>query len=74
MLSLGCLGLIVSIWIEKGLGMVVGGLVPSTQGVVTEYLPTGPEVLITTGIYAAGALVLTVLYRVAIAERELAMQ
>ncbi|MBI4878786.1 MAG: polysulfide reductase NrfD [Planctomycetes bacterium] len=70
-LALGCLGVIVAIWIEKGLGMVVGGFVPSTQGSLMEYWPTAPEVVIGLGVYGIGFLVLTVLYKVAVSEREL---
>ena len=69
-LAFGCVGLIVAIWIEKGLGMVVGGFVPSVQGHVTEYWPTGPELMISLGIYAVGAMILTVFYKVATAEHE----
>jgi molybdopterin-containing oxidoreductase family membrane subunit len=59
-----------SLWIEKGLGMVVTGFVPSPLGHVNEYWPTGREALIALGIYALGGLVLAVLYRIAIGVRE----
>ncbi len=71
LLALGCMGIIAGIWIDKGLGMVVGGFVPSPMGEVTEYWPTLPEFLIGLGVYSLGALVLTVLYKIAITEREL---
>jgi molybdopterin-containing oxidoreductase family membrane subunit len=71
LLVLGCIGVIVSIWIDKGLGMVTGGFVPTPLGAVTEYTPTGTEMLIALGVYAVGALILTVLYKVAVTQREL---
>ena len=71
LLILGCLGIIVSIWIDKGLGMVTGGFVPNPLGHVTEYAPTPMEIMIGLGVYGVGALVLTVLYKVAITQREL---
>ncbi len=71
LLVLGCLGVIVSIWIDKGLGMVTAGFVPSPLGHVTEYTPTLIEILIGLGIYAVGALILTVLVKVAITQRQL---
>ena len=37
-----CLAVIAAIWIEKGMGMVVAGFVPSPLGKVTEYVPTRP--------------------------------
>ncbi len=71
LLVLGCVGVILSIWIDKGLGMVTGGFVPSPLGAVTEYTPTLPEIMIGLGIYGVGALILTVLIKVAIVQREL---
>jgi molybdopterin-containing oxidoreductase family membrane subunit len=64
-------GIVLAIWIDKGLGMVVGGFVPSPLGIVTEYWPTLPEVGISAGIYAIGALILTGLYKIALSERGL---
>jgi len=59
-----------SLWIDKGLGMVVTGFVPSPLGHVTEYWPSGREALIALGVYALGGLVLTVLYKIAVETRE----
>ncbi len=64
-----CLAVVASVWLEKGLGMVVTGFVPSPLGVVTQYLPTLREVLITLGIYALGALMITGFYHIALAVR-----
>jgi molybdopterin-containing oxidoreductase family membrane subunit len=61
---------VVSIWIEKGLGMVVTGFIPSPLGGLTEYWPTSPEILITLGVYGIGFLILTILYKIAISVRE----
>jgi molybdopterin-containing oxidoreductase family membrane subunit len=69
-LALASVSVVASLWIEKGLGMVITGFVPSPLGVITEYWPTRRETLIALGIYAVGALVLTVLYKVAITVRE----
>jgi Ni/Fe-hydrogenase subunit HybB-like protein len=65
-----CLGVITAIWIEKGLGMVVTGFIPSPMGHYQEYSPTLPEGLITLGVYAIGFFILTVLYKVASSVRE----
>ncbi len=69
-LVVASLAVVGSLWIDKGLGMVVTGFVPSPLGHMTEYWPTGRETLITVGVYAIGALVLTVLYKIAIGVRE----
>jgi len=65
-----CLAIVSAIWIEKGLGMVVTGFIPSPLGHYTEYGPTLPEGLITIGIYAIGFFILTVLYKVVSSVRE----
>ncbi len=66
-LGLACAAVFASMWIEKGLGLVVTGFIPSPLEKITEYSPTGPEVAITVGVWAAGLLILTVLYKVALA-------
>jgi len=70
LLALVCAAVVVAIWIEKGLGMVVTGFVPSPLGKITEYRPTPPEIMITLGVYALGLLVLSVLCKVVIGVRE----
>jgi Ni/Fe-hydrogenase subunit HybB-like protein len=70
LLAVACMSLFVSLWIDKGFGLVIGGFVPNMFERVTEYWPTLLETLITLGIWAIGFLVLTVLYKVAIAVRE----
>jgi len=65
-----CAALIVSLWIDKGFGLTVGGFVPTPFGTITEYWPTMPETFIVLAIWAIGALVLTILYKVAIGVRE----
>jgi molybdopterin-containing oxidoreductase family membrane subunit len=69
-LAVAAIAVVGSLWIDKGLGMVVTGFVPSALGHVNEYWPTGRETLIALGIYALGGIVLTVLYKVATAVRE----
>jgi molybdopterin-containing oxidoreductase family membrane subunit len=69
-LAAAAVAVIVAIWIEKGLGMVVTGFIPSPLEHITEYAPTLPEGAITLGVYGIGILILTVLYKIAIAVRE----
>ena len=65
-----CIGVIVAIWIEKGVAMVVTAFIPSPLGKVTEYTPTAHEIAITLGVYAVGFLLLTVLYKIVLTVRE----
>jgi molybdopterin-containing oxidoreductase family membrane subunit len=69
-LVVACLAVFGSIWIDKGLGMVVTGFVPSPLGRVTEYWPTIPEVLISLGVYAVGFFLVTAFYKIALSVRE----
>ncbi|MDI6727076.1 MAG: polysulfide reductase NrfD [Smithellaceae bacterium] len=63
-LALACGATFLALWIEKGLGLVVTGFIPSPLGEVTRYSPTGPELAITLGIWALGFLILTGLYKI----------
>ena len=65
-----CVAVIAAVWIEKGMGMIVAGFVPSPLGKVTQYVPTMPEIMITLAVYAIGFLILTVLYKIVVSVRE----
>jgi Ni/Fe-hydrogenase subunit HybB-like protein len=65
-LDLACVLAIVGIWIEKGMGLVVPGFVPTPLGEVVEYSPSLNETLICLGIWAFGLLCYTILLRVAV--------
>ncbi len=69
-LAAACVAVFAGTWIDKGLGMISGGFIPSPLHHVNEYVPTLPEIVITIGIYAIGALVLTILFKIAISVKE----
>jgi molybdopterin-containing oxidoreductase family membrane subunit len=69
-LTIACIAVFVSIWIEKGMGMVVTGFIPSPLDKITEYMPTFPEILISLGVYGIGFFVLSVLYKIVISIRD----
>jgi Ni/Fe-hydrogenase subunit HybB-like protein len=69
-LAAACVALFVSLWIDKGFGLVVGGFIPNPFEGVTEYWPSLREALIATGIWSLGFLVLTLLYKIAVTVRE----
>ena len=69
-LPVALVAVFISTWIDKGVGLVVGGFIPNPFETITTYSPTAPELLITLGVYAAGALTLTVLYKIAIGVKE----
>ena len=64
-----CLAIFISIWIDKGLGMVVTGFIPTSLEEVVNYWPTIPETLISLGIWAIGFLLITVFYKIVLAIR-----
>ncbi len=70
MLAILCGMVIVTTWIDKGLGLITGGFVPNPLDKITEYWPTVPESLITLGVWALGFLILTILYKVAVSIKE----
>ena len=69
-LPITCVIVFVLLWIDKGLGLIVGGFVPSPLGAITEYAPTFPEISITLGIWALGFLMITIFYKIALSVRE----
>jgi molybdopterin-containing oxidoreductase family membrane subunit len=66
LLPIVCAMAFAGIWIEKGMGLVVPGFIPSPIGEVTEYHPTFVEWLMTLGIWAFGFFILTILLKGAI--------
>jgi Ni/Fe-hydrogenase subunit HybB-like protein len=69
-LILACLAVFISTWIDKGLGLVVGGFIPNPFEKVFEYWPTFPEVVISMGVWGTGIFVITVLYKITVSVKE----
>jgi molybdopterin-containing oxidoreductase family membrane subunit len=65
-LNLTCVLCIVGIWIEKGMGLVIPGFIPTPLGAMAEYRPSLNETLICLGIWAFGLLCYTVFLRMAV--------
>ena len=65
-LNIACAMLFVGIWIEKGMGLIIPGFVPTPLGEIVEYTPTLNETLVCLGIWAAGFLVYTILVRITV--------
>ncbi len=61
-----CVVLFISIWMDKGIGLVIPGFVPSPLGEIVEYAPTWVELAVTAGIWAMGLFIFTALVRVAL--------
>jgi len=65
-LNLGCILIIIGVWIEKGPGFVTPGFVPDPLGEIYVYVPNLLELMVSFGIWAVGLLVFTLLTKVAI--------
>src|SRR3990172_2970163 len=65
-LNLGCLLIYSSVYIEKGMGLVMPAFTPDTLGEIYEYTPTLHELRIGAAIFSIGFLVFTILCRIAI--------
>jgi molybdopterin-containing oxidoreductase family membrane subunit len=65
-LNLACVMVIVGVYIEKGMGLVIPGFIPSTLGEIYEYSPSITEKSIGIGIWAFGALFYTLFVKFAI--------
>jgi molybdopterin-containing oxidoreductase family membrane subunit len=68
-LIIGSMAVFISIWIDKGMGMIIAGFTPNQFGTVTDYWPTGTELLISAGVYGIGLLILTLLYKIVLMVR-----
>jgi molybdopterin-containing oxidoreductase family membrane subunit len=60
---IACLLCIIGIWIEKGMGLIIPGFIPSTLHEIVEYSPSIIEWKVTAGIWAFGMLLLTLMLK-----------
>ena len=67
---LGCAAVIIGTWIDKGVGLVIGGFIPNPFHKVIEYSPTFPEIVICAAVWATGFFVITILFKIAISIKE----
>ncbi len=65
-LFISCAVLFLAIWIDKGMGLIIPGFIPGPWGEIVEYFPTWVEIGVTTGIWALGAFVFSLLVKVAV--------
>lgn len=61
-----CAGVVIGIWVEKGMGLIIPAFVPSPLGELVEYVPTLNETLVCLGIWALGLLLFTLFVRITI--------
>ena len=66
-LVVACVLAFVGMWIEKGMGLIIPGFIPSTLHEIVEYTPSLAEWKITAGIWALALMVYTLGVKAAIA-------
>ncbi len=66
LLVAACAMTFVGVWIEKGMGLVVPGFIPSALHEIVEYSPSMIEWRITAGIWAFGLLIYSVAVKIAV--------
>ncbi len=65
-LRAACGAAVLGVWVEKGMGLVIPGFVPSPLGEIVDYTPSFTEFCVSAGIWAAGALIYTLLLKAAV--------
>jgi len=66
-MRVACVMAFVGIWVEKGMGLIVPGFIPTPLGDLVEYTPSKIEILVSLGIWSFGALIFTMMGKVVIA-------
>jgi len=61
-----CAMTFVGVWIEKGMGLIVPGFVPSTMHELVPYVPSVTEWKVMVGIWALGLMIYTVALKIAV--------
>ena len=67
LVSLGAVLTVLGVWIEKGMGLIIPGFIPSSLGDLHEYTPSINEFFVCLGIWSLGTLLFTLLAKVSIA-------
>ncbi|MGB5178365.1 MAG: NrfD/PsrC family molybdoenzyme membrane anchor subunit [Gammaproteobacteria bacterium] len=65
--NIACVLTVIGVWIEKGMGLVIPGYIPTPMGEIYEYLPNSTEVMISLGIWGIGLLTFTLLAKAGMA-------
>jgi Ni/Fe-hydrogenase subunit HybB-like protein len=64
LLNVGLAMTFVGIWIEKGMGLIIPGFIPSTLHEIVPYAPSMNEWRVTAGVWAFGLMVFTIALKV----------
>lgn len=62
--------LVIATWIDKSLGMLWAGFTPNTFEEITPYAPSLAEVMVGLAVYGIGALIVSILWKIALNVKE----
>lgn len=65
-LRVACASAVVGVWVEKGMGLVIPGFVPSPLGEIVDYTPSFTEFCVSAAVWATGAFIYTLLLKAAV--------
>jgi len=65
-MNLGCLLIYFSVYIEKGIALIIPGYTPDTLGQIYAYTPSAIEVRVAIGIFGFGFLLFTIMVNLAL--------
>ena len=72
-MNVGCVLIYASVYIEKGIALIIPGFTPDQLGQLYEYVPSTTELRVAAGVFGVGFLLFTLMVKVSVAilfERE----
>jgi molybdopterin-containing oxidoreductase family membrane subunit len=66
-MNLGCVLIYASVYIEKGIALIIPGFTPDQLGQVYEYVPSMTELRVAAGVFGIGFLLFTLMVKVSVA-------
>jgi molybdopterin-containing oxidoreductase family membrane subunit len=66
-MNIGCVLIYASVYIEKGIALIIPGFTPDQLGQVYEYVPSSTELRVAAGVFGVGFLLFTLMVKVSVA-------
>jgi Ni/Fe-hydrogenase subunit HybB-like protein len=65
-MNIGAVLIYLSVYIEKGIGLIIPGYTPDTLGQIYPYVPSATEIRVAIGVFGAGFLLFTWMIKIAV--------
>ncbi len=66
-MNIGCVMIYASVYIEKGIALIIPGFTPDQLGQVYPYVPSATELRVAAGVFGVGFLLFTLMVKVSVA-------